>query len=161
MVISNHGKSFLMKQIIVFLFSLGAHFTFMGQNIAISKEPCTDEMAQNTKGRWVPHYDFATSVTKIQKQETYDRLNVLHDILLKMFPQPVGVDVRVNRGAGNSYFGATGKYRYTQDDRIDFDYLRIPDPWVGTLPHPEQEIIRLLKATTKASSFLSDSAVPA
>lgn len=96
-----------------------------GQKTITTDAPCTDAMVQNEKGRWVPHYDLANSVTKIQKQETYNRLDVLHNILLKMFPQPVGVDVRVNRSASSGYFGATRKYRYTPDDRLTFDYLKI------------------------------------
>lgn len=107
------------------LLTLCIYAASFSQNATNTKAPCTKEIAQATKGNWVPNYDQGHSVTKIQKQETYNRLNVLHDILLKMFPQPVGVDVRVNRGASNSYFGATRKYRYTQDDRLDFDYLSI------------------------------------
>lgn len=112
------------KQTLLFV-SFIAFMTSLSQTSVISTNPCTDAIAQTTPGRWIPHYDLANAVTKIQKQESYNRLDVLHNILLKMFPQPVGVDVRVNRGASKSYFGATRKYRYTPEDRLDFDYLSI------------------------------------
>ncbi|OQY96017.1 MAG: hypothetical protein B6D37_03625 [Sphingobacteriales bacterium UTBCD1] len=80
-------------------------------------------MAQNTKGRWVPNYDLATAVSKSQKLEAYNRVDILHNILVKMFPVPVGVDVRVNRSAGNTYYGASRKYYFTKDSVLTFDYL--------------------------------------
>lgn len=113
-----------MKKQIILLFPLSASLLSFSQNTSSKKESCTDAIAQNTKGRWVPNYDMATSVTKTQKQESYKRLDAVHNILLKMFPQPIGVDVRVNRSASYGYYGTTRKYKLTQDDRLDFDYLK-------------------------------------
>ncbi|HET6766713.1 MAG TPA: hypothetical protein VFH08_04925 [Chitinophagaceae bacterium] len=114
-----------MKEQATLLLFMIIHSSLWSQKSISTDVPCTDAVAQSTPGRWIPHYDLAPSVTKTQKQETYTRLDVLHSILLKMFPQPVGVDVRVNRSASNGYFGAKRKYRYTPDNRLDFDYQSI------------------------------------
>ena len=110
------------KILLFFLFII--HLSSWSQKTITTDGPCTDDIAQNAKGRWVPNYDLAPSVTKTQKQEAYNRLDALHNILLKMFPQPVGVDVRVNRSAANGYFGASRKYQYLADDRLTFDYIK-------------------------------------
>lgn len=114
-----------MKEQATLLLFIIIHSSLWSQKSIPTDGPCTDTMAQYANGRWVPNYDLANSVTRIQKQETYNRLDVLHNILLKTFPQPIGVDVRVNRSASNGYFAATRKYRYTQDDRLTYDYLKI------------------------------------
>lgn len=111
----------LLILILLFYFD---HYPAWCQKFVKTTSPCTNTIAQTTKGRWVPNYDLATSISKTQKQDAYNHLEVLHNILLKMFPQPVGVDVRINRSASNGYFGATRKYKHTQDDRFDFDYLK-------------------------------------
>ena len=96
-----------------------------GQNTNTKATPCTDIIAQTTKGKWINNYDLAGNVTRVQKQEAYKRLDIMHYILLKMYPEPTGVDVRMNRGAGINYFGATRKYRYTEDNRLTFDYVKL------------------------------------
>lgn len=112
------------KKIIPFFFFLFSISTWSQKTIT-SAIPCTDAMAQQAKGRWIPNYDLAPSVSLTQKQESYNRLEVLHNILLRMFPQPVGVDIRVNRSAAKGYYGSTRKYHYTPDDRLTFDYMKI------------------------------------
>jgi len=101
---------------------------FSQNNVTKTTEPCTDAMVQNTKGEWVNYKEEFSSVTPAQKQEINNRLNILHNILLSMYPaQPVGVDVVVHRGSKKGFFGATRKYSFNQDEVLSFDY-------VNTLP---------------------------
>lgn len=109
---------------IIFHLLLVCALPSFSQNTIKTDVPCTDAMVTTAKGRWIDRLDNSTSVTKSQKQEAYNRLDVLHDILLKMFPQPVGVDVRVNRSVANGYFGAARKYQHLADDRLTFDYIK-------------------------------------
>lgn len=95
------------------------------QNSIKTEVPCTDSLVQNTKGKWINRFENNTSATKMQKEEAFNRLDGMHDILMKMFPQPIGVDVRVSRSIGISYFGASRKYRINQYDQLTYDYMKI------------------------------------
>lgn len=97
----------------------------LAQNTSTSNSSCTDIIAQNTKGKWINRYENVGNITQTQKQEAYKRLDILHNILLKMYPDPTGVDIRVYRGAGIAYFGSTRKYRYSEDNALTFDYVKL------------------------------------
>lgn len=68
-----------------------------------------------------------SDVNQVQKNQVNDRIDILHNLLLILYPKPIGVDVRVSRGASKSFFGATRRYSFNQDDALSFDY-------VNTLP---------------------------
>ena len=114
-----------MKKSIVIIFSFVIRLVLIGQNTTTT--PCTDEIAQTTKGEWMKLHEMFSDVNQVQKQEANNRIDILHNIILKMYPKPIGVDVRVARGASKSFFGATRKYNFNQDDVLSFDY-------VNTLP---------------------------
>lgn len=92
-----------------------------------SGDPCTGVIAQNAKGEWKKLNERYSDVNQAQKQEVNNRIDVLHNILLKMYSNPIGVVVRLNRGASKGFFGATRRYSRNQDDVLSFDY-------VNTLP---------------------------
>ncbi|HQY11552.1 MAG TPA: hypothetical protein PK133_05040 [Ferruginibacter sp.] len=92
------------------------------QNVILTQEPCTDAMAQNTKGRWIQTPNNGTYNTK----ETSSRLDEIHKLVLEMYPQPTGMDIVWHRTAGMSYFGSKHKYYKTNDDRQTFDYYNLP-----------------------------------
>ena len=116
-----------MKKQATILFCLFTHLFVLCQTKTITKEPCTDEMAQNVKGEWMKLNERFSDANQVQKQEVNNRIDILHNLLLKLYPKPTGVDVRVSRGASKSYFGATRRYSFNQDDVLSFDY-------VNTLP---------------------------
>jgi len=95
------------------------------QNTASTTSPCTDALAQTIKGKWMKLYDNAGNITPVQKQEAYKRLDIIHNILLKIYPDPVGIDIRESRSAGIAYFGSTRKYRFTEDNELTFDYVKL------------------------------------
>ncbi len=113
-----------MKKQINLLICIIAFVQAYSQTTNKTTEPCTDSIVQNTKGEWVNTEGFS-KVTTAQKQEINSRLNVLHNILLNMFPsQPVGVDVKVNRSSQTGFFGATRKYSYNLDNVLFYDYAK-------------------------------------
>lgn len=86
--------------------------------------PCTKDYIVTVKGKWINRHENVGDITPSQKQEAYKRLDILHTILLKMYPEPTGVDVRLYRSAGICLYGSARKYRLTNDDRLTFDYMK-------------------------------------
>jgi len=111
------------KQTLAIAIMFSQSILIWSQN-TINSSPCTETIAQTTKGDWVKQYDNAGSVTSNQKQESYKRLDILHQILLKMYPQPIGLDIRESRSAGIGYFGATRKYTEMEDGSFTYDYVK-------------------------------------
>ena len=112
------------KTLITFLsFCLCIH-SFSQTNSATTAS-CTQATAMTVKGAWINRHENVGGVSPLQKQEAYKRLDILHTTLLKMYPQPIGIDIRVYRSAGIGYFGATRKYNLTPDQRLTFDYLKL------------------------------------
>ncbi len=109
------------KQIIILLI-LTVQYSSWGQKSIVTDGHCTDAMAHEIKGRWIQTSDNGSHNSK----ETNNRLNEIHDMVLKMYPQPKGLDAVWHRTAGISYFGAKLKYNSTSDDRLTFDYSNLP-----------------------------------
>lgn len=110
-----------MKHIILFFFLVICLSSFSQKNIP-TQLPCTDEMAQNAKGRWIKTDDLGSYNLK----EIYSRLEEVHKMFLKIYPEPTGVDATWSRGDGVSYFGSKWKYYNTPDGRLTFDYSNLP-----------------------------------
>ncbi len=111
------------KQItILFLLSHCLITWCQDKNKIITSIPCTDAKAQKAKGRWIKSADLGS----INSKECYNRLDAIHDLILKIYSEPKGVDVTWHRAAGVSYFGSKRKYYTTNDDRLTFDYLSTP-----------------------------------
>ncbi|HEU4859173.1 MAG TPA: hypothetical protein VFT15_05020 [Chitinophagaceae bacterium] len=108
---------FILLLLIIHLLSIG-----QGDNNIKTELPCTDAMAQDVKGKWIQTANNGTYNTK----ETNSRLDEIHNMILKMYPQPTGMDIVWHRTAGMSYFGSKHKYYKTNDDRLTFDYLNLP-----------------------------------
>ena len=111
-----------MKKLKTILFLFIIHFSAWSQKSIPTDGPCTDTMAQNAKGRWIQANDNGSHNSK----ETSSRLDEIHDLILKIYPQPTGVDAVWHRTAGVSYFGSKRKYYNTNDGELTFDYLNLP-----------------------------------
>jgi len=109
------------KQIIVLILFI-IYLSGRSQNSIKTNVPCTDEMAQNAKGRWIKSVDLGT----INSKEAFNRLDEIHSLFLKIYPQPTGVDAVWHRAAGMSYFGSKRNYYKMKDDRPTFDYSNLP-----------------------------------
>ena len=114
-------------QFIIFLLFSSCLKTFSQTNAVKTTDPCSEEIAANTPGEWRKWSEKFSRVNEAQKKEANARVDILHNILLKMYPKPNGVVVRFSRGDAKAYFGSTRKYSRSQDDVLSFDY-------VNTLP---------------------------
>lgn len=81
-------------------------------------------MAMKTSGKWLKQRDNNTAFAA-QQQQAYERIDEIHRMILKMIPQPVGVDVRWKRSIGLSYFGTTRKYYLNRNGELTFDYGKL------------------------------------
>ena len=111
-----------MKKQIIFLHLLSTCLVSNSQKSITTDVPCTDVMAQNAKGRWIKGEDNGT----YKSTEINNWRNQIHDWVLKIYPQPSGVDAVWSSGAGISYFGSKRKYYKTNEGRQDFDYSNLP-----------------------------------
>jgi hypothetical protein len=109
------------KQIIISLLSCMCLESF-SQNAVKTISPCNDAVAQNASGKWIKTADIGT----INSKEAYSRLDEIKNLLLKIYPEPKGVDAAWHRAAGISYFGSKRKYSTRGDGSITFDYLNLP-----------------------------------
>lgn len=93
-----------------------------GQNTITTERPCTDVMAQNAKGRWIKGTDLGSHNSKENVL-----LDQIHDWILKLYPQPTGVDVVWSRSTGGvSYFSAKRKFYNPNDKKLTFDKSSFP-----------------------------------
>lgn len=111
-----------MKKQIILLLLIIIHLTSWSQKSIPTDVPCTDAMAQNAKGRWIK----STDIGSYNSKETGTRLDEIHNLILKTYPQPTGVDAVWHRTAGISYLGAKRKYYNTNDGELTFDYSNLP-----------------------------------
>jgi hypothetical protein len=105
-----------------FFFSIYLSCLGQGSKEIKTELPCTDEMAQKAKGKWIQIGDNGSYNTN----ETKSRIDQMHDLISKFYPEPTGVDVVWHRTAGKSYFGSKRKYYTTNDGSQTFDYSNLP-----------------------------------
>ena len=118
-----------MKTQIIFLFLLIVHCSSWSQNGMPTDGPCTNDMLLKVKGKWIKSSDLGESNSpnyKAQQQEAYKRLDEIHNMVLKIYPQPIAVDAVWHRSIGLSYFGTGRKYYTNRDDVLTFDYSNLP-----------------------------------
>ena len=95
------------------------------QNSISTDGTCTDAMAQNAIGRWIKSADIGS--TGIRTNEAYSKLDEIHNMLLKIIPQPTGVDAVWHRAVGISYFGSKKQSkRKTADGEDVFEAVSLP-----------------------------------
>lgn len=112
-----------MKRILIL--SLCFFLSSLSQTSTTANDPCTAVKAMTVKGKWTSLPDNITAVNQTQKLEAFKRLDAIKDIFVSLFPEPTGVDIRVGKSTGISYFGSTRKYRLSPDGDLSFDYVKI------------------------------------
>lgn len=113
-----------MKKQLIALCLCFIHISLWSQNNSAPKESCTDALVMKTPGKWLKQKDLNTAFAA-QQQQAYERLDQIHKMILRMCPQPVGVDIRWKRSIGLSYFGTTRKYYQNKNGDLTFDYGKL------------------------------------
>jgi hypothetical protein len=109
-------------QLILLLILVSFDISLWSQSTIKTTLPCTDAIAQKADGKWIKSSDLGS----VSSKEIYNRLDAIHDLVFKTYPEPKGVDAVWHRAAGVSYFGSKRKYYKTNDDRLTFDYFNTP-----------------------------------
>jgi len=102
-----------MKKQVTILLLFISHLSLWGQNNITTKTPCTNEMAYNEKGRWIKRADNLFTTTS--KAEVFKRLDAMHQMVLEVYPDPVGVDAAWHRTNQNQFFASQVKIDQTRD----------------------------------------------
>ncbi|MGZ8559855.1 MAG: hypothetical protein ACXWWC_16050 [Chitinophagaceae bacterium] len=111
-----------MKKKISLLFFLIIHLSSLSQKSITTDGPCTDAMAMQLKGRWIKTTDPGSPSSK----EAFNLVDNFHSLVLKIYPQPIGVDGAWHRSAGISYFGAKRRYSNRPDGTIKYEDINLP-----------------------------------
>lgn len=111
-----------MKKQIALLFLFILHLCSWSQKNITTKAPCTDEMAQNAKGRWIKTTHAQASRTK----EINSILHEFHNMVLKIYPQPTGVNAVWHTTEGISYFATKQKNVPYPDGRPRYLSIELP-----------------------------------
>lgn len=116
-----------MKKQIIILFFFIIQISSWSQERIPTKGPCTRDMCEKATGKWIKSGDDISQYlgfSKFQQQEALKRLNEIHRLILKIYPEPTGVDAVWGTTLGNGHFGSLAKYHVNSDDKITFDYLK-------------------------------------
>jgi len=97
-----------MKKHITLLLLLIIHLSAWCQKSITTDALCTEAMAQNANGRWMKHPSFDRGSST--SAEANKRIDEIHNMVVKIYPQPTGVDAVWHRAVGMSYFAAKRKY---------------------------------------------------
>lgn len=91
-------------------------FSSLSQNTSKTTTPCTDEVLFKTPGRWLKAYngllDYSEglNLTAAQKNEMKKRLDTIHQMILKIYPQPMALDAVWHHSISYSTFAEQVKY---------------------------------------------------
>jgi len=110
---------------IILFFALLFHLVASGQNVVSTDGSCTDTMSMQAKGRWMKHpssFDRGSAPSA----EVIKRIDELHNMMLKIYPEPTGIDAVWHRSVGVSYFGTKRRYYFNRDNVATFEYLDKP-----------------------------------
>lgn len=104
-----------MKRQIFILFLLTSYLTSSGQKALTTTIPCTMEMANKVKGRWISQPDLVFEHNAAQRPEMVKRLDMIQKIVSELYPEPIGVDAVWHRTLRNGFFGSRVKEDVTRD----------------------------------------------
>ena len=113
------------KQITILLFLI-IQQTSRSQNSITITTPCNDALLQKTHGRWVKDNDILyndRSKNKQEEAEVIKRLDAVHQLLLNVYPEPVGVDAAWHRSIGDGLFATNVTYYIRDQDQVDFNII--------------------------------------
>ncbi len=100
------------KQIILHLLIL-IHLSAWSQKTIPTDGPCTNIMAEKAKGRWIKNPD--NLFTTAEQSEVFKKLDAIHQLVLKLYPDPTGVDAVWQRTNRNVFFASQLKMDSNRD----------------------------------------------
>ena len=102
-----------MKKQIIILFLIIFHLSAWSQKTIPTDGPCNKTMAEKANGRWIKNPDNLFTTT--HQAEVFRRLDAIHQLVLKIYPEPTGVDAVWHRTNRNEFFASQLKIDYTRD----------------------------------------------
>ncbi|MFI5129054.1 MAG: hypothetical protein ACHQFX_03645 [Chitinophagales bacterium] len=115
----------MMRKFLLFLIFLVVYADSISQNTIKSSTPCTDEVLFRTPGRWLKAYngllDYSESLrlTSAQKKEILNRLDTIHQMLLRIYPQPMALDAAWHHSISYGTFAEQVNYEPNSQGVLD------------------------------------------
>ncbi|HEY6503439.1 MAG TPA: hypothetical protein VIZ28_05635 [Chitinophagaceae bacterium] len=111
-----------MKPVINILILFILNFSSWSQTSITTVERCTDAMAMQAKGKWIR----TTHEQAPKSKEINNILDEFHNMVIKIYPQPTGVDAVWHKREGMSYFGSRLKSSPYPDGRPRYLSTELP-----------------------------------
>ncbi len=111
-----------MKKQILIHFLIILHFSSWSQKSITTVERCTDAMAMQAKGRWIK----TTHESSSRSKKINIILDEFHNMVIKIYPQPTGVDAVWHNVEGVTYFGTKQKTSSYPDGRPKYEPIELP-----------------------------------
>lgn len=108
---------------ILLLFLFTSTYSWSQGRTIKTTTPCTDEVLYKTPGKWFKYTDVRQvdhiAFNKSQQQEVINRVDKIHELMQKIYPEPMGIDVAWKRTLGFSTFGDQVTYIRTDEFSLD------------------------------------------
>jgi hypothetical protein len=113
-----------MRTVCILLSLFLFHFSIWSQGRIIkTSNACDDEILFKTPGKWFKYTDVWQTdhigFNAAQQKEVSNRVDNVHEMMLKIYPEPIGVDVAWKRTLGFSTFGDQVTYIRTDEFTLD------------------------------------------
>jgi len=122
-------RFFGMRRLLFILFLSFSLFYAQSQKTIKTETPCSDQVLFNTPGKWFTDYGGLLDngseyipLNKAQVNEAITRMNAVRDMLMKIYPEPIGVDPAWHHSIGRGSFAEQVKY-VQRGDRFDREAL--------------------------------------
>src|SRR5687767_13233443 len=102
-----------MRKLLFIFILLTAQLLTWSQKTIPTDGPCTKAMVEKVKGRWIKNADNLFTTT--HQPEVSKRLDAIHQLVLKIYPEPTGVDAVWHRTNRNQFFASQVKIDYNRD----------------------------------------------
>src|SRR4030095_626953 len=110
-------RFFGMRRLLFILFLSFSLFYAQSQKTIKTETPCSDQVLFNTPGKWFTDYGGLLDngseyipLNKAQVNEAITRMNAVRDMLMKIYPEPIGVDPAWHHSIGRGSFAEQVKY---------------------------------------------------
>lgn len=117
-----------MKKQIIILLLIIIHLSAWSQKDGTANSPCTEDMPPKAIGNWIHRADnillSTADMSKADQLEAKKRMDQIHQMMVKIYPQPIGVDAMWHYTFGINYFASQVKYFINSNDQLDFNFIK-------------------------------------
>ena len=121
-----------MKKEIIILFVLILHLCSWSQKTIKTSIPCDDNVLFKTHGRWLTAHGGLLDLgsehlgfNKTQVKEVTTRMDAVHQLMLKIYPQPMAIDAEWHHTIGYGTFGEQVKFVKNSQGILNIEAVKV------------------------------------